>query len=71
MRAMVLKAAAENIGRKDHGAILREIATLAEDGKMRPLIDPARFGLEQLPDAFQHLENGRGLGKVVVDLMRG
>lgn len=59
----------ENVGREDHGRIMREIAALAERGKLRPLIDPARFGLEQLADAFRHLESGRALGKVVVDLM--
>ena len=59
----------ENLGREDHGRIMREIAALAENGKVRPLVDPARFGLEQLPDAFRHLESGQALGKVVVDLM--
>lgn len=59
----------ENAGREEHGHIMREIAALAESGKMRPLIDPARFGLEQLSDAFRQLESGRAIGKVVVDLM--
>lgn len=59
----------ENVGREDHGRIMREIAVLADNGKVRPLVDPARFGLEQLADAFRHLESGRALGKVVVDLM--
>lgn len=49
--------------------MLREIATLGEGGKVRPLIDPARFGLEQLPDTFRHLESDKALGRGVVDLM--
>ncbi len=59
----------ENVGREDHGRIMREIAVMADNGKVRPFVDPARFGLEQLADAFRHLESGRALGKVVVDLM--
>ena len=59
----------ENTGREDHGRIMREIAVMADNGKVHPLVDPRRFGLEQLPDAFRHLESGRALGKVVVDLM--
>ncbi|QKD02040.1 hypothetical protein EB235_11440 [Mesorhizobium loti R88b] len=51
------------------GAILREIATLAETGKVRPLIDPARSGLEQRSDTFRHLESDKALGRGVVDLM--
>ncbi|WP_137933560.1 zinc-dependent alcohol dehydrogenase family protein [Mesorhizobium comanense] len=59
----------ENVGREDHGRIMRDIAVMADSGKIRPLIDPARFGLDQLPNAFRHLESGRPLGKVVVDVM--
>lgn len=61
----------ENVGREDHGRIMREVAALAEAGKLRPLIDPARFTLGQLPDAFRLLESGKASGKVVVDLIRG
>ncbi|MGO4832106.1 zinc-binding dehydrogenase, partial [Rhizobiaceae sp. 2RAB30] len=39
----------EGIGRDEHGRILRDIAALAEAGKLRPLIDPARFDLPRLP----------------------
>nr|WP_026227643.1 zinc-dependent alcohol dehydrogenase family protein [Hoeflea sp. 108] len=56
------------IGREEHGRILRQLATLVEDGKVRPLIDPERFPLDRLPDAFRHLESGRALGKVVVEI---
>lgn len=58
----------EGIGRDEHGRILRDIATLVDGGKLRPLIDPGRFDLPRLPDAFRHLEAGRALGKVVVDI---
>ncbi|MBN9219966.1 MAG: zinc-dependent alcohol dehydrogenase family protein [Mesorhizobium sp.] len=61
----------ENVGREDHGRIMRDITALVESGKLRPLVDPTDFRLDQLPDAFRHLESGRPLGKVVVDVMRG
>lgn len=58
----------EGIGREEHGRILRDIAALIEDGRLRPLIDPNRFDLARLPDAFRHLEAGKAQGKVVVDI---
>jgi len=58
-----------NVGREDHGRIMREVAGLAEDGRLRPLVDPARFTLEQLADAFRLLESGKATGKVVVDMI--
>jgi len=59
----------DNTGREDHGRIMGEVAALAEAGRLRPLVDPSRFGLEQLPDAFRLLESGKASGKVVVDLI--
>ncbi|WP_395450026.1 zinc-dependent alcohol dehydrogenase family protein [Aminobacter sp. UC22_36] len=56
------------IGREEHGRILRELATLVENGSVRPLIDPERFTLDRLPDAFRRLESGQALGKVVVEI---
>lgn len=58
----------DSVGREDHGRILREMAGLADAGKVRPLIDPARFELDRLADAFRHLASGMALGKVVVDV---
>lgn len=55
-------------GRKAHGAILRDIAQLVDEGRLRPLIDPARFTLESAPDAHRHLASGQARGKVVVDI---
>lgn len=58
----------ENAGREDHGRILRELAGLADRGKVRPLIDPVRFRLDRLADAFRHLASGEATGKVVVEM---
>jgi NADPH2:quinone reductase len=52
-----------------HGAILREVAVLVESSHLRPLVDPARFTLEQAARAQAHLASGRAVGKVVVDIV--
>jgi NADPH2:quinone reductase len=59
-----------DIGREAHGQALRKAAALAEAGKLRPLIDPERFALEDLSRAHQKAEAGRALGKIVVDIAR-
>lgn len=58
-----------NVGREAHGQIMRDVAALSEAGRLRPLVDPSSFKLEQLADAFRHLESGKAMGKVVVDLV--
>ncbi|SPL62428.1 zinc-dependent alcohol dehydrogenase family protein [Ochrobactrum soli] len=57
-----------NVGREKHGAILRQIATLADHGHLRPLIDPSRFVLSSAAEAYAYLEGGTAKGKVVVDI---
>jgi NADPH:quinone reductase len=56
------------IGRARHGAILREAASLVATGKLRPLVDPVRFALEQAADAHRHLESGAAVGKIVIEV---
>jgi NADPH:quinone reductase len=56
------------IRRERHGTILREAASLVAAGKLRPLLDPARFALEQAADAHRRLEGGAAVGKVVIDV---
>jgi NADPH2:quinone reductase len=57
------------IGRERHGAILREVAALADAGKLRPLVDETRFTLTTTANAYRHLESGEATGKVVIDIM--
>jgi len=54
--------------RAHHGEILREIATLAEAGKIRPLIAEKRFTLREVGDAHAYLEDKKAVGKVVVTI---
>ena len=55
-------------GREHHGEILREAARLVEAGKVVPRIDPRRFTLETVGDAYQALKTGPAAGKIVVDI---
>lgn len=57
-----------DVGREAHGAIMREIAALVDAGKLRPLLDPERFELDQVGAAQAKLEDGKALGKIVVDI---
>lgn len=55
-------------GRERHGAILREAAALADAGRLRPLLDPGSFHLADAAEAHRHLEGGRAVGKVVIEV---
>jgi NADPH2:quinone reductase len=58
-------------GRERHGAILREAATLADAGRLRPLLDLRTFDLTEVADAHRYLESGHAVGKVVIDVDPG
>lgn len=55
-------------GRAHHGEILREVAELIEAGKMTTRIDPRRFTLETILDAYQALKDKTAAGRLVVDV---
>ena len=55
-------------GRERHGVILREAAKLAEAGKLVPQLDPRRFTLATVNDAYRALSRGAARGKLVVDV---
>ncbi len=55
-------------GREHHGVILREIATLADAGALRPRLDERRFTLDTVMDAHRVVADGTANGKVVVDV---
>jgi len=57
-------------GRERHELILRNIARLVEEKKVRPLRDESRFTLETAPDAYRRLASGKARGKVVIDIAR-
>ncbi|MDT0466879.1 zinc-dependent alcohol dehydrogenase family protein [Streptomyces gibsoniae] len=54
--------------REHHGAILREAAALADNGALKPVLDPRRFTLSTVADAHAAVADGTAAGKVVVDI---
>jgi NADPH:quinone reductase len=55
-------------GRERHGAILVEATKLAEVGQFVPVLDPRRFTLATVGDAYRAIEAGAARGKLVVDV---
>jgi NADPH2:quinone reductase len=41
---------------------------LADEGKLRPLVDGSRFTLATTADAYRRLQSGGATGKVVIDI---
>ncbi|MGZ3272681.1 MAG: zinc-dependent alcohol dehydrogenase family protein [Caulobacteraceae bacterium] len=55
-------------GRAHHGAIMREATRLVEAGKVLPRVDPRRFTLDTLAEAYAVVRQGSPGGKVVIDI---
>lgn len=55
-----------NHRREEHARILRELATIAESGSLKPVLDEEQFSLEEAGDAHARLESGKAMGKVVI-----
>ncbi|MFS4092264.1 zinc-dependent alcohol dehydrogenase family protein [Streptomyces sp. AF1A] len=55
-------------GREHHGEILREITALVDSGRLRPLLDPRRFGLSDVAEAHAAVAGGTATGKIVVSV---
>lgn len=55
------------VGRRAHGDILREIASIVESGGLMPVLDERRFGLDEAQAAHARLESGGAMGKVVIE----
>ncbi len=53
-------------GRAHHGKILAQAATLAETGKLRPLLNAQRFSFDEISAAHTRVDSGTS-GKVVVE----
>jgi len=55
-------------GRPHHGDILREATRLVEGRKVIPRLDPRRFTLESVGEAYTAIKEGSARGKLVVDV---
>jgi NADPH2:quinone reductase len=58
----------KNQGRAAHGEILKQIAAIADEGKLKPIVDGHQFTLSTISDAHALLESGKAHGKVVVSV---
>ncbi|MCC9066068.1 zinc-dependent alcohol dehydrogenase family protein [Flavobacterium piscisymbiosum] len=66
LRAMIGN---ENEGRKHHGDILKQTTKLIEEGKLKPLIDPRKFTLDNAIEAHNAVSDGSAIGKIVVEIV--
>ncbi|MHC8334408.1 zinc-dependent alcohol dehydrogenase family protein [Pseudomonas sp. LB3P25] len=55
-------------GRVHHRNILAEATRLVEQGKVKPLLDPQRYTLNEAQQAHDAVEQGTATGKVVIDV---
>lgn len=68
-KAASLRAFQNGLYRELHDDAARRLLARYYDGTLRVLVDPQPFvGLEEIPDAVEHLMAGENLGKVVVRL---
>ncbi|OAN12997.1 quinone oxidoreductase [Photobacterium jeanii] len=57
-----------NHNRSEHGRILKELATIAEAGALKPVLDNQAFTLQEAGKAHKRLASGQAIGKVVVTI---
>lgn len=55
------------VGLERHGDILRKAAALADEDKLKPLVNPERFSTADIEKSYAAVESG-STGKVVVDI---
>lgn len=65
---LVLNSIVFGIEKQRHAEILEIVARMAEDGKLKPRLDPERFSLLQAPDAHRKFEAGEARGKIVIEV---
>jgi len=58
-----------NQDRAVHGEILTKIATIVDEGKLKPQLDAHQFNLETVAEAHELLESGQAQGKVVLSII--
>jgi hypothetical protein len=54
--------------REHHGMILQEATRLVETTKVAPAVDPKRFSLGSVADAYAAMERGSSVGKRVIEI---
>ena len=56
------------VGVKRHGEILTKVAELVDQGKIKPVVDPKVFTLDQVGAAHEYASSGEQIGKVVIGI---
>lgn len=54
--------------REKHGEILSALASIVDQGKLKPIVDETNFGLADIGKAHDRLASGQAIGKVVVSI---
>lgn len=57
-----------NHHREAHGDILAKLATIVDQGGVKPLLDEQTFTLAEVSKAYDRLTSGQAIGKVVVEV---
>jgi NADPH:quinone reductase len=52
--------------RKHYGEILKQVAQVVEEGKLRPLVDSTQFTFDEVSKAHDYVESGKAAGKIVL-----
>lgn len=55
-----------NVGREAHRDVLTDLARIADERALKPLLDPREFSLDEVGSAYAHLASGNAIGKVVI-----
>ena len=55
-------------GRAHHGEILSEATRMAEAGQLSPSLDPRRFTLDRVGDAYHLITEGKAQGKLSIEI---
>ena len=58
-------------GRAHHGEILSEATRMAKAGQLSPSLDPRRFTLDRLDEAYRLIAEGQAHGKLSIDIEEG
>lgn len=51
---------------KHYGEILKKVAKVVEEGKLRPLLDSNIFTFDEVSEAHEYMESGKAVGKIVL-----
>jgi len=63
---LMLTPIVQGVGRAHHGEILRRVARLVDEGRLRPLVDDRSFTFDEIGDAHAYAEAKKQIGKVAV-----